>query len=530
MIPAILPEETESAGERTLFPLLRDRLDEDYTVFHSFRTLTPNAYGTLFDGEIDFLIFSPTNGFLILEVKSGAVVYNGAEGRWYLNRMPIHDPFAQARDGKYKVMDFLRRRLGKPPPCSFGYAVCFPHTMEEPHNLPSGGERSIVLTARDLDDLPRRVQEILAASGTVHRPLSERESEELRCALMPLCEFGVRLPDLIGIEERQLFSLTEEQCHMLDFIQHQRTALIEGCAGSGKTVMAVKKARDLAAEGHRVLLLAYNQLIGQQLAAAVADVPGITAGTYHDYCIARLSEAGRLPAGERDDDFYNRTIPEAFYELVSEDTVRYDALIIDEGQDFRADYWISISCLLRDDGFFYIFYDPDQNVFGTEMDFPIDGPPFTLTQNCRNTKTICNYVSRYASREMRASDRSPEGVPVQESINPSPAGRRRKVGAILQELVNEQGLSPDRIVILGGHRIDGTSLPPGSRVGDFTVVEGGGKGPRTVRYHTYMKFKGCEADAVILLDVDPSDSRWSDRAVYTTASRAKHVLYVVRAG
>jgi DNA helicase IV len=44
-----------------------------------------------------------------------------------------------------------------------------------------------------------------------------------------------------------------------------------------------------------------------------------------------------------------------------------------------------------------------------------------------------------------------------------------------------------------------------------------------------MKFKGCEADAVILLDVDPSDSRWSDRAVYTTASRAKHVLYVVRA-
>jgi superfamily I DNA/RNA helicase len=346
---------------------------------------------------------------------------------------------------------------------------------------------------------------------------------------MPLCEFGIRLPDLIGVEERQLFSLTEEQCHMLDFIQHQRTALIEGCAGSGKTVMAVKKARDLAAEGHRVLLLAYNQLIGQQLAAAVADAPAITAGTYHDYCIARLDAAGRLPAGERNDDFYNRAIPEAFYELVSKDDVRYDALVIDEGQDFRADYWISISCLLRDDGFFYIFYDPDQNVFGTEMDFPIDGPPFTLTQNCRNTKAICDYVSRYASREMRASDRSPAGVPVQVSVNPSAAGRRRKVGAILQELVNEQGLSPDSIVILGGHRIDGTSLPPGSRVGDFTVVEGGGKGPRTVRYHTYMKFKGCEADAVILLDVDPSDSRWSDRAVYTTASRAKHVLYVVRA-
>jgi len=529
MIPAILPDETESAGERTLFPLLRDRLGANYTVFHSFRTLTPDFRGVLFDGEIDFLIFSPTNGFLVLEVKSGAVVYNGAEGRWYLNRMPIRDPFAQARDGKYKVIDFLRRRMGRPPPCNFSYGVCFPHTMEEPHNLPSGSERTIVLTARDLDDLPRRVQEILATSGTAHRPLSEKESEEIRCALMPLCEFGVRLPDLIGVEERQLFSLTEEQCHMLDFIQHQRTALIEGCAGSGKTVMAVKKARDLAGEGLRVLLLAYNQLIGQQLAAAVADVAGVTAGTYHDYCIARLNEAGRLPSGERGDDFYNRAVPEAFYELVSGSDARYDALIVDEGQDFRADYWISISCLLRDDGFFYIFYDPDQNVFGTEMDFPIDGPRFTLTQNCRNTKAICDYASHYSSREMRTSNRTPEGVPVQESVNPSPAGRRRKVGAILQELVNEQGLSPDRIVILGGHRIAATSIPPGSRVGDFTVEEGGGKGPRTVRYHTYMKFKGCEADAVILLDVDPSDPRWADRAVYTTASRAKHLLYVVRA-
>jgi len=529
MIPAILPEETESAGERTLFPLLRDRLDASYTVFHSFHTLTPNVHGVLYDGEIDFLIFSPRNGLLVLEVKSGAVAYDGAEGRWYLNRMPIHDPFAQARDGKYKVIDFLRRRLGKPPSCAFAYAVCFPHTMEEPSNLPSGGERAIVLTGRDLDDLPRRVQEVFAASDKGHRPLSEKEAEEVRCALMPLCEYGVRLPDRIGVEERQLFSLTEEQCRMLDFIRNQRTALVEGCAGSGKTVMAVKKARELAAEGHRVLLLAYNQLIGHQLASSVADVPGITAGTYHDYCIARLDEAGCLPEGARDDDFYNTVIPEAFYDLVSTSEIRYDAIIVDEGQDFRADYWISISCLLRDDGYFYIFYDPDQNVFDTDMDFPIDGPPFTLTQNCRNTKAICNYASRYASGEMRTSDRSPEGVPVRESVNPSPAGRRRKVGAILEELVNEQGLSPDRIVILGGHRIDRTSLPPGSRVGDFTVAEGGGQGPRTVRYHTYMKFKGCEADAVILLDVDPSDSRWSDLAVYTTASRAKHVLYVVRA-
>ena len=60
MIPALVPDNTQSAGERTLHPLLRDGLDESYTVFHSFRTSTPNLQGFLRDGEIDFLIFSPS--------------------------------------------------------------------------------------------------------------------------------------------------------------------------------------------------------------------------------------------------------------------------------------------------------------------------------------------------------------------------------------------------------------------------------------------------------------------------------------
>ena len=529
MIPALVPDDTESAGERTLHPLLRDGLDESYTVFHSFKTTTSSPQGFLRDGEIDFLILSPADGLLVLEVKSGAVVYDGTVRRWYLNGMPIRDPFEQAQTCKYKLKDFLRQRLGRPPTYTLAHAVCFPHAFEEPTALPPNADRVRLLTARDIADVPAAIHRVFAESGPAHPPLSAREMEQLRYALMPYCEYGVRLPDQIGVEERRFFSLTEEQCRMLDFIRLHRTALIEGCAGSGKTVMAIKKAKELAADGRRVLLLAYNQLIGQQLADAVAGVSGVTAATYHDYCRARLEEARRLPDGADDNDFYNRAIPEAFYELISDSEDRYDALIVDEGQDFTTDYWISISRLLRDDGYFYIFYDPDQNVFGTDMDFPIEGPPFVLAENCRNTKTICSYVSRYATQEVRTMSRSPEGLPVQESIHPSPAGRRRKVAAILQDLVDEQGLSPGQIVILGGHHIDKTSLPPGSRVGDFTVAEGGGQGPRTIRYHTYMKFKGCEADAVILLDVDASDERWSDRAVYTTASRAKHLLYIVRA-
>ncbi len=162
------------------------------------------------------------------------------------------------------------------------------------------------------------------------------------------------------------------------------------------------------------------------------------------------------------------------------------------------------------------------------MAFPINGPEFMLSDNCPNTKAICEYVARHASEMMRSMVRAPDGEEVQELVNPSPRGRQARLGAILDDMVFRQGLSPDRIIILGGHNIARTCIPTNGIVGRFKVVEGGATGRHTVRYHTYMKFKGCEADAVILLDVDPNDARWSDRAIYTTASRAKHLLYVVR--
>ena len=294
--------------------------------------------------------------------------------------------------------------------------------------------------------------------------------------------------------------------------------------------MAIKKAQELAAEGQSVLLLAFNRMIGERLKDAVAGCQGIVAGTYHDYCLEQLTRAERLPSMQDEIDFYTRAVPQAFLELLSERPIRFDALIVDEGQDFRTDYWVSVSYLVRDDGCFYIFYDPDQNVFGSEMEFPISTPPFVLTCNCRNSHEICSFVAQHTETEIRPLRELPAGEPVVESVNTSPTGRRRRLGRILDQLVNEQRLDPRRIVVLGGHNIDKTCIPPDGAIGNFRLVEGGGTGNNVIPYHTYMKFKGCEADAVVLLDVDPNDPRWSERAIYTTASRARHILYVVRSG
>ena len=63
------------------------------------------------------------------------------------------------------------------------------------------------------------------------------------------------------------------------------------------------------------------------------------------------------------------------------------ALLVDEAQDFEAVWWIGLESLLRDPvaGLLYLFYDDNQHIYGTRLEFPIDEAPLMLCENCRNS-------------------------------------------------------------------------------------------------------------------------------------------------
>lgn len=530
MIPATVPKHTQSKAEKQLFPALRRGLNHNFTVFHSFNLLTQNRQGKFIDGEIDFLIFSPTLGFLVLEVKGGSIIYNGEEGTWYQNdRLLKKSPFEQAVASKYKLRDFFQEKLGCIPRCTFAHAVCFPDVFTEEIKFPSDGDAQICITGKHFSDISDKVLKVMNSFISVgSKPLSEKDIDQIHNLLMPYCEYGMSLRDRIGQAEQALFRLTENQCRFLEFITYHKEALIEGCAGSGKTIMAIKKARELAAEGKDVLLLAYNRMIGDHLTSSVSDLKNVTASTYHKFCRDHLQRAGELPAHTGDQDYWEQQLPDAFASLIAENPIKYDAVIVDEGQDFLLEYWVTIEELVREGGHFYIFYDPDQNVYGTKMEFPIKTEPFNLNDNCRNTVNIFNKLKQYAEREMHISTDAPEGEKVVEYRLTNNTSRRNQLGKILHDLVNVHGIDRDRIVILGGHSIGGTCLGNNPRIGNFYITEDMEDRPNSINYHTYMKFKGCEADAVILLDVDSNDERWAERMpLYTTISRAKHMLYIL---
>jgi hypothetical protein len=533
MIPVTLPDSVESRAERELFPMLRDRLDGGFTVFHSFKLLTRNLQDKFVEGELDYLIFSPKHGFLVLEVKGGAITYDGATGIWMQNRRPIKDPFSQARTSMHELRGFIKKHLRKEPPLPMAYAVCFPDSYTPLSNLPSDADPQICLTGADLQSLQARIESVFNSfTKTPVQPMDNLDQDRLRRAIMPYCEYGQTLLDRIGLTERRIFSLTENQCVLLDYINDFKKALIKGCAGSGKSFMAVKKARDLASGGKSVLLLAYNQLIGRRLAATLSDVSDlITAGTYHEYCISQLQKFGHKLDIKRDDsNFWEHEIPEAFLELLKNHPINYDAVIIDEGQDFSTEYWVTIASLVKADGCFYIFYDPRQNLYGTEMQFPFHQPVFSLTRNCRNTQKVFEKLKPYGAKWMLLAENAPEGEEVIEHRSPYAHVRLHLLRSILHRLLEEEGLSPSQVVILGGHSLDRTSIGNHRQFGSYFITDSIEDNPRAIHYFTHMKFKGCEAEVVILLDTDPQDVRWNDLSMYTAISRAKHALYFIWTG
>lgn len=91
-------------------------------------------------------------------------------------------------------------------------------------------------------------------------------------------------------------------------------------------------------------------------------------------------------------------------------------------------------------------------------------------------------------------------------------------------------MTPDRIVLIGTHRLERSFLREDPTLAGLRVEAvndlGLASDPSVLRYATPHRFKGLEADVVMLCDVDGNPMSCAARNLYVAASRAKNRLYV----
>ena len=78
---------------------------------------------------------------------------------------------------------------------------------------------------------------------------------------MPTFDIVESVASTALVTTRNYIQMTKQQASILEFLREQPPAVIPGPAGTGKTMLAIDKAKMLAAEGKSVLYLCFNEFL-----------------------------------------------------------------------------------------------------------------------------------------------------------------------------------------------------------------------------------------------------------------------------
>lgn len=190
--------------------------------------------------------------------------------------------------------------------------------------------------------------------------------------------------------------LTEDQFRILNHQRFHNRLLIKGCAGSGKTIVACEKAIRLSKAGKKVLMTCFNPFLADYIRSLTADT-NIQVKTINQIIYSFIECEYDT---ENNWTIYSEpsqiNVNNAFDNIV-ENSIYFDAIIVDEGQDFSENWWIIIEALLEcsDDKIMYIFADDKQNFKDYKPKYPIESYPFYLSKNVRNAGKIFELIKQF---------------------------------------------------------------------------------------------------------------------------------------
>jgi hypothetical protein len=550
LIPHHNPSEIDQPGERSVAAALCAQLPPEVVVFHSYPWLRPERHERsgkeiLHEGEADFVILHPRFGIMVVEVKGGHVYFDQRTMRWERRgaQHQVKDPFAQASRNMHALEGFARERHFKNDmPFARGYCVIFPD-CEWTGTMPPGSVNSNLFAASDLERLGTRIEALFRAFDRRrdHKMLPSTVLDGLMRTLTSDFKLTPALWKEVEEQEKIIFRFTEDQLMLLSFLEQHKRAAVQGVAGSGKTQLALAKARAFADEGKRVLLLCYNRMLADWLAEQIKDQKDrITAINYHrmarEWCArAKLP----FPANSDDDEFWTKSAANLFENAIERmDGDRYDAVVVDEGQDFHESWWDSVEWLNCDlsDGPLYVFFDPSQQLqHRSNQRLPQLGNPYQLPCNCRNTRRITSLCAATINQEIRIKAGQPEGREPILKLALDETSQREEIAACLKLwLSGSGGINKRQVAILCPTSIAQSSMRNLAALGGvgFTDNLDDWRADKAVLLTTLRKFKGLEADAVIFFDVPEFDESsktngFTNRHFYVACSRAKHLLCVV---
>ena len=438
MIPENV-EEFKTEGERQFYKFLEvvAKPDSRHITWY-----TPNIEGK----EPDFILFSQNVGLIIFEVKDWVLDQIKEANPQYFrlqvgNKIESRkNPFQQSRDYLYDIVDKIKKDgqlIARDPvhhgkiKIPFGCGVVFPNINRNEYT--ENGFDAVTGTDKiffwdDLhpssnicsDPTGKCFQDALEEKFTppFKFSITSRELQHLKQLLFPTIK--------IELPERGNGQIYEKRIERIKILDHHQEAIarkfdgghriISGPSGSGKTLVLVHKAAFLKQYNpaiKNILFVCYNITLVNYIKRLLADklVPmgedGVTVCHFYELCEDIIGE--EIVFEKEDTEYYEMVLQEALSKI-GDYLMRYDAILVDEGQDFTGDMLKVVTALLNPKtNNLTIAFDDNQNIYcektnWKDMGVHAQGRVHKIPCVYRNTIEISEFASRFIRQRSGKTD------------------------------------------------------------------------------------------------------------------------------
>lgn len=549
MIPPVIPRDA-APGERLVFQrLASDPASEGWTVLHS---LNIAAHVRQAQGEADFVVIAPGLGIAVIEVKSHRRIARQQDGQWVLgSQLPTsRSPFQQASESMHSIRKYLSSKRVDLRLSPMVHGVWFTHVQARADLPPSPEWHDWQLLDRDdfrtgaaagvarlLDRGRQHLAKRLPAMAASPAGPDAEGAAAIVAALRPRFELASGMGTLRRERQSQMTAFLDEQYEALDALEGNRCVLITGPAGSGKTFLALEAARREAAAGRAGWLLCFNRHLGAYLRNLASEAQGVRAGSLHG-TLLRLT--GTEPPPGAGEEFWRGGLVDGALERLLDVDEALDYLIVDEVQDLARPEYLDVLDLLVTGGLAggrcLLFGDFErQALYGRGdgrqeiRDRTPGSASFELAANCRNLPRIGSAAEVLAAMSpgYRRFRRQDDGAQPRYYWYTDAAKQSALLARAVREL-RDEGFALEEIAVLSPRRAASAAAGCTDPWLQPLLVEGGGN-PRKgkVPYSTVHAFKGLEAPAVVLTDIDDPTLPGFEAMLYVGLTRPTDRLSIL---
>ena len=520
MYPKDIAQYAPTDSEQIVFYELKNQLPDSFEVFYSVSwTLNRNVKKE--KSEADFVVVSPDYGYLCLEVKGGDGI-RVEDNEWTLidhihgDRKLPRSPYEQVEASMYFFKKSYSNEYSIDYQGIYGAGVIFPfysvNNIEQLSNRPE----VCTIDCVGMNDLYLRIKKMFKFWGGASygfRIYEKNQHKTFVEIIRKRIAIDAAAGALVKYKERQFDVINRVQDGYIYFLTNIRQFYIRGGAGTGKTWIAMKMAElEAKDESKKVMFLCVSPHLAAMVREKVSE--RITV-----YDIPTLIAEESLNPNRYEAPKYGGIVGS-----IKEDILKYDAIFIDEAQDFSEDLAFFARSMLVDEqnSRLGVFYDDVQVVrndsFGDA--FMISKPPFLLHENIRNTSNIYSWVMDNTDLGTDVIVNPIEGPwPVSENMNDNKHLLHR-LENMFKQFLEDENLQSTSMVILTEDAEQFIERFGGAIAKWKFVKEYSSNCMDEIKVASVEDFKGLESDMIVYIH----NKDTTDNMNYIAYTRARYYL------